>query len=69
MKIKMNFAKAEMDTIEKLHKAYSQAFGREDHYEVTGPVRFSVNHMEGEGTGKWRGKTLRKLGIQGKGRC
>jgi hypothetical protein len=50
MEIKMNFTKNEMATIEKLHKAYNQAFGRDDHYEVTGPVRFSVNHMRGEAT-------------------
>lgn len=50
MEIKMNFTKNEMNTIEKLHKVYNQTFGRDDHYEVTGPVRFSVNHMRGEAT-------------------
>jgi len=48
MEIKMNFTKNEMKTIEKLHKAYNKCFTREDQYEVNGPIRFSVNHVEGE---------------------
>ena len=48
MEIKMSFAKNEMNTIKKLHEVFNKRFVREDQYEVSGPIRFTVNHVDGE---------------------
>lgn len=50
MEIKFNFNAKEMNAIKKAIEAYDGKFVREDHYIVEGPMRFCVNHVDGEAT-------------------
>lgn len=48
MEIKMNFNAKEMDAVKKIIEAFDGKFTREDDYIVEGPMRFCVNHVDGE---------------------
>ncbi len=48
MEMKMYFNAKEMLAVKKLMESFGQTFAREDQYEVDGPIRFSVNHVDGE---------------------